>query len=128
MPRSLSAPTFVEPMAAKVVEELPEGEQWLYEVKWDGYRALLMKDGDRVSIRSRNNKELTNDYPTIRAGAQRMNAKSAVVDGEIVAVDAEGRPSFQALQHRRAQPGHAIAFYAFDVLHLDGSDVTSQPL
>ncbi len=91
-------------------------------------RALLMKDGDRVSIRSRNNKELTNDYPTILAGAKRMNAKSAVVDGEIVAVDSAGCPSFQVLQHRRAQPGHAIAFYAFDVLHMNGSDLTSEPL
>jgi bifunctional non-homologous end joining protein LigD len=57
-----------------------------------------------------------------------MKATSAVVGGEIVAVDAQGRPSFQALQHRRAQPGHAIAFYAFDVLHVDGSNLTSHSL
>jgi bifunctional non-homologous end joining protein LigD len=50
-------------MAASLVEQLPEGEQWLYEVKWDGYRALLLKDGARVQIRSRNNKDLSGDYP-----------------------------------------------------------------
>jgi bifunctional non-homologous end joining protein LigD len=121
-------PAFVEPMAARLVEQLPQGDQWLYEVKWDGYRALLLKDGSRVQIRSRNNKDLTGDYPSVAAGAARMNAKTAVIDGEVVAVDANGRPSFQALQHRRAQTGHAIAFYAFDLLHVDGEDLRSSPL
>jgi bifunctional non-homologous end joining protein LigD len=128
MRRSLSSSAFVEPMAAKLVDRLPEGDLWLYEVKWDGYRALLLKDDSRVQIRSRNNKDLTDDYPTLSAGAARLNAKRAIVDGEVVAVDANGRPSFQALQHRRAQPGHAIAFYAFDLLHLDGEDLLSLPL
>jgi bifunctional non-homologous end joining protein LigD len=117
-------PAFVEPMAAKVVQELPEGDQWLYEVKWDGYRALLLKHGARVEIRSRNNKDLTSTYPTVAAGAARLRAESTVVDGEIVAIDASGRPSFQALQHRQAKSGHTIGFYAFDVLHLEGEDLT----
>jgi bifunctional non-homologous end joining protein LigD len=117
-------PAFVEPMAAKVVQELPEGDQWLYEVKWDGYRALLLKHGARVEIRSRNNKDLTSAYPTVAAGAARLRAESTVVDGEIVAIDASGRPSFQALQHRTAKSGHTIGFYAFDVLHLEGEDLT----
>jgi bifunctional non-homologous end joining protein LigD len=60
--------------------------------------------------------------------AARVKADTAVIDGEIVAVDATGRPSFQALQHRRAQPGHAIAFYAFDLLHLNGEDLTRHRL
>jgi bifunctional non-homologous end joining protein LigD len=111
-------------MAARLVDTLPEGDQWLYEVKWDGYRALLVKDDTRVGIRSRNNKDLTADYPTIVSGAARLHADVAIVDGEIVAVDATGRPSFQALQHRRAQAGHSIGFYAFDLLHLDGQDLT----
>ena len=121
-------PAFVEPMAAKIVQELPEGDQWLYEVKWDGYRALLMKHGARVQIRSRNNKDLTSTYPTVAAGAARLKADSTIVDGEIVALDASGRPSFQALQHRTAKSGHTIGFYAFDVLHLDGKDLTPLPL
>jgi bifunctional non-homologous end joining protein LigD len=115
-------------MAAKVVPALPEGEQWIYEVKWDGYRALILKDGGRIEIRSRNNNDLTSTYPSVAAGASRLKAESAVVDGEIVAVDDKGRPSFQALQHRSAQPGHAIAFYAFDLLQLNGQNLTTMTL
>src|SRR5688572_21765182 len=115
-------------MTATVVAQLPEGKDWLYEVKLDGYRALIVKDGGRVRIISRNEKDLTAAYPPVAAAAKRLTADSAVVDGEIVAVDAQGRPSFQALQHRGAHPGHAIVFYAFDLLHLDGRDLTGLPL
>jgi bifunctional non-homologous end joining protein LigD len=115
-------------MAAKVVNSLPEGDQWMYEVKWDGYRALIVKNGERVQIRSRNDKDLTATYPTVVSGAMRLKAESAVIDGEIVAVDAHGRPSFQALQHRKALSDHAIAFYAFDLLHLNGDDLQKLPL
>lgn len=68
MPRSLGdgqSPRFIQPMAARVVDELPEGNEWMYEVKFDGYRALLLKTGERVQIRSRNDKDLTSTYPTI---------------------------------------------------------------
>lgn len=115
-------------MAARVVDRLPEGPEWLYEVKLDGYRALILKNGERVHIRSRNDKDLTAAYPSIAAAARRLNAERATIDGEIVAVDAGGRPSFQALQHRSAHPHHAIAFYAFDIIHLDGIDLLSTPL
>ena len=115
-------------MAAAVVDTLPEGDEWLYEVKFDGYRALLIKRGDRVEIRSRNEKDLTKAYPSVAAAARRLHADTAVVDGEIVAVDAAGHPSFQALQHRSAHPDHAIVFYAFDLLHLRGEDMTGVPL
>jgi DNA ligase D-like protein (predicted ligase) len=125
VPRSLS-PSFVHPMTAKVVQALPEGPEWLYEVKLDGYRALLLKDDGHVQIRSRNEKALT--YPEVEAAAARLKADSVVLDGEIVALDEQGRPSFQALQHRKAHPRHAIVYYAFDVLHLNGQDLTRLPL
>jgi len=115
-------------MVATVVPALPEGDRWLYEVKLDGYRALIVKDGEKVRLLSRNEKDLTAAYPSVAAAGRRLHAGSAVVDGEIVAVDEHGRPSFQALQHRAAHPGHAIVFYAFDVLHLDGRDLTGLPL
>jgi bifunctional non-homologous end joining protein LigD len=115
-------------MAARVVDALPDGPDWMYEVKFDGYRALLIKNGERVSIRSRNDKDLTAAYPAVAAATRRLRAQSAVVDGELVAVDAAGHPSFQALQHRAAHPRHAIAFYAFDLLHLDGEDLRARPL
>lgn len=115
-------------MAAHRTSELPEGPAWLYELKLDGYRALVIKDGDAVEIRSRNNKSLTAMYPAIAVAARRLKADSLVIDGEVVAVDREGRPSFQALQHRAEHPGHAIAYYAFDLLHLNGVDLTGSSL
>jgi DNA ligase D-like protein (predicted ligase) len=115
-------------MAARVVDALPAGDTWMYEVKFDGYRALLLKNGDRVEIRSRNDKDLTRTYPSVAAAGRRLHAGRATIDGEIVAVDATGRPSFQALQHRSAHPAHTIVFFAFDLLHLDGTDLTGAPL
>jgi len=115
-------------MAAQIVDSLPDGEEWLYEVKFDGYRALIIKNGDRVEIRSRNDKDLTAAYPGLVAAARKLHAQQATVDGEVVAVDSNGRPSFQALQHRTAHTGYVIAFYAFDLLHLDGRDLTGEPL
>jgi DNA ligase D-like protein (predicted ligase) len=119
---------FVPPMAAELVDRLPEGDDWMYELKLDGYRALVIKNGDEVQVRSRNDKDLTRSYPGIHRAGTRLRAASAVVDGEVVAIDATGRPAFQALQHRSAHPGHAIVFYAFDLLHLDGQTLEMQPL
>ena len=73
---------FVPPMAAQTISELPEGPEWVYEVKFDGYRALLMKAGDRIEIRSRNNKDLTRAYPAIVQAAKRLTAESLTLDGE----------------------------------------------
>jgi bifunctional non-homologous end joining protein LigD len=115
-------------MAAQLVETLPEGDDWLYEVKFDGYRALIVKNGDRIEIRSRNDKDLTAAYPGLVAAARKLRARQATVDGEVVAVDGNGRPSFQALQHRGAHAGYVIVFYAFDLLHLDGRDLTGETL
>jgi ATP-dependent DNA ligase len=73
-------------MAALAVKKLPEGDEWLYELKWDGYRALLIKDGDDVQIRSRNDKDLTAMYPGIVTAGRRQKIKQIVLDGEIVAL------------------------------------------
>jgi bifunctional non-homologous end joining protein LigD len=111
-------------MIAKLVDRLPEGNEWLYEVKLDGYRALAVKHGDKVRLLSRRNKDLSRDYESIVEALTRIKAHTAVLDGEIVAHDGAGRPSFQALQHGR--PRH-VAFYAFDVLNIDGKDLTGVP-
>jgi bifunctional non-homologous end joining protein LigD len=115
-------------MAAQVVKKLPEGAEWLYELKFDGYRALLLKDGKRVEIRSRNDKNMTRLYPAVAAAGLRLKSAQVTLDGEIVAIDEHGRPSFQALQHRGSHPKHEIVFYAFDVLHLDGRELLQEPL
>src|SRR5687767_10479500 len=121
-------PGFITPMAAQVVKKLPEGDDWIYELKFDGYRALIIKDKQQVELRSRKNKDLTGMYPGIAAAGLRLKADQAVIDGEIVALDAHGSPSFHALQHRGSHPGHRIVFYAFDLLHLDGKDLTGERL
>lgn len=115
-------------MAAQPVKALPEGSEWLYELKLDGYRALLLKQGKEIRILSRNEKDLTPMYPGIAAAGLHLNAEQAVVDGEIVALAEDGRPSFQALQHRGSHPRHLIVFYAFDLLHLNGRDLMQEPL
>jgi DNA ligase D-like protein (predicted ligase) len=115
-------------MTATLVQSLPEGDDWLYEVKLDGYRALVIKDDDRVRVISRNEKDLTANYPGIVAAAAKMSASSAILDGEVVALDPSGRPSFQALQHRAAHSSHSIAYYAFDLLFLEGRELTREPL
>jgi bifunctional non-homologous end joining protein LigD len=115
-------------MAAQAVKALPEGAEWLYEPKLDGYRALLLKDGARIRILSRNEKDLTPMYPGIAAAGLRLNADQAVVDGEIVALAEDGRPSFQALQHRGSHPKHRIVFYVFDLLSADRRNLMAEPL
>jgi bifunctional non-homologous end joining protein LigD len=117
----------LRPMLARSADELPVGREWTYEVKWDGYRALAVKDGARVQLLSRNQKDLTRDYPTVVAAVKALPAGRSVLDGEIVAVDDEGRPSFQALQHR-ATTDLAVVYYAFDVLQVDKETIIRAPL
>ena len=90
--RLRATPTFVTPMAAQVVKELPEGDDWIYELKFDGYRALVIKDEQQVELRSRKNKDLTGMYPGLAAAGSRLDADQAVMDGEIVALDGQGSP------------------------------------
>jgi bifunctional non-homologous end joining protein LigD len=115
-------------MAARVVEKLPEGPEWLYELKFDGYRALLIKDEEMVRLRSRKDKDLTALYPRIAEAGERLDADLLVLDGEIVALAEGGRPSFQALQHRSSHASHTIVYYVFDVLHLEGRNLTGESL
>jgi bifunctional non-homologous end joining protein LigD len=122
------APAFVTPMAALAVKALPEGAAWLYEPKLDGYRALLIKDETQIRLLSRNEKDLTPMYPGVAAAGLRLNAGQVMLDGEIVALAEDGRPSFQALQHRASHAKHLIVFYAFDVLYLNGRDLMGEPL
>jgi hypothetical protein len=96
--KSQSSPAFVTPMAAVAVKQLPEGEEWFYEVKFDGYRAVVIKDGTWVELQSRNHKNPTAMYPTVTSAASKLCANQVVIDGEIVALDETGRPAFQALQ------------------------------
>jgi len=114
-------------MMATPARALPVGAEWSYEVKWDGYRAEGINNGAAVSLASRNLKNITKQYSGVAAAVSRIAAKSALVDGEIVALDAEGRPSFQGLHHWSLE-GLTLAYYVFDLLHLNGRDLTRLPL
>jgi len=119
---------FIEPMKAKLVEKPPAGD-WLFELKWDGYRALGIREGDRAILLSRNNKDLTEKFGGIAEALQALKCREAIVDGEIVALDKEGRSSFQLLQDYQLNAERpALAYYVFDLLSLDGKDLTRLPL
>jgi bifunctional non-homologous end joining protein LigD len=121
-------PDVPEPMLARLADRLPIGPAWSYEVKWDGYRCLALKVGDAVTLRSRNVHNLTAAYPAVATAIRTVRAQRAILDGEIVALDGEGRPSFQALQHRTARTGHVLVFYASDILQHGGVSLTREPL
>lgn len=104
-------------------DKLPEGDGWLYEVKFNGYRALAIKTGERVQLRSRIDKGFTRRYPGVVAALARM-PDDTVIEGEVVALDASGKPVLSLLQNG----GTAVHFYAFDVPMLAGKDVTGEPL
>jgi bifunctional non-homologous end joining protein LigD len=125
MPRLPDVP---EPMLARLADRLPVGAAWSYEVKWDGYRCLALKAGDAVTLRSRNANNLTAAYPAVVDAIRTSRAQRAILDGEIVALDGDGRPSFQALQHRTASKGHQLVFYAFDILQHEGVSLLREPL
>src|SRR5215469_6884380 len=117
---------FIEPMLLLSTEKLPQGPDWLYEIKLDGYRALAIKTGGRVQLRSRNDNELSARYAPITAPLRRLPDES-VIDGEVVALDEEGRPSFHLLQNFGTSRAH-LAFFVFDVLILQGRDITGEAL
>jgi bifunctional non-homologous end joining protein LigD len=127
--RKMTEPAFVPPMLAKLVRTLPEGPEWEYELKLDGYRLEAIRHGEKVRLYSRRGNDYTKKFARIAANVSKIKATSFVVDGEAVAVDEQGKPSFQMLQNRSSLPeGWALAYYAFDLLHLDGKDLKTCPL
>lgn len=121
-----SMPKNIKPMLATLVDKPFDSKEWLFEIKWDGYRALAYVDGDEVTLISRNKKPFTDKYGTVKEALQNVGMR-AVLDGEIVAVDEKGLANFQLLQNWQNN-GAALQFFVFDVLWLDGKDVTHLPL
>ena len=117
---------FVELMQCLAVAKLPEGPDWEYEVKFDGYRALGIKSAGRVQLMSRNGKDFSQRFPSLTRALETL-ADETVIDGEIVAFDEVGRPSFNLLQNH-ASHEVSLIFYAFDLLILAGEDHMGEPL
>jgi len=130
-------PDVFPPMLAVPAELLPHGPEWLYEVKWDGVRALCFIHGNRVRLISRTGKAMDRQYPELAAIRQQVAADTAILDGEVVALDDSGKPSFALLQPRMMAGGssaaglaraHPVQLFVFDLLYLNGYDLRHVPL
>ncbi|MGQ2984999.1 DNA ligase D [Flavobacterium sp.] len=117
----------VKPMLATLVNEPFDDSNWSYEVKWDGYRALAYVNDGAVEITSRNNKPFTEKYYPIVSAMAKLGI-NAVLDGEILVVNKDGKANFGALQNWRSEADGDLVYYAFDLLWYDGKDVMALPL
>src|SRR5207237_6124946 len=122
-------PRFIEPMKPKLIDEPPRHGDWLYELKFDGIRAIALKDGDKVNLISRNENELRARFSEIADAIKQLPIKECVIDGEVVALDEEGRSSFQLLQALEMEGGKSpVRFYVFDLLQLNGKSLLRLPV
>jgi bifunctional non-homologous end joining protein LigD len=114
------------PMLATLEKTVPKGEDWTYEVKWDGYRAIAYVAGGEVALVSRNDNDLTARFPDVaKAIGKALRTPNAVLDGEVCALDEEGRATFSAMQ--QGKPGTRYLYVVFDVLEVDGEPVVDLP-
>ncbi|MEP6936567.1 MAG: non-homologous end-joining DNA ligase [Chthoniobacterales bacterium] len=130
LPRNLPSgkPRFVEPMKPKLLDAPPPGD-WIYELKFDGIRLLAIRDGDAVSLLSRNQNELRARFPEIVEAIGKLPANDCVIDGEVVALDEVGRSSFQLLQAREMEGRKSpVYYYVFDLLQAGGRSCLGAPL
>ena len=136
-PAAQEMPEFIAPMLAKLSTLPPEESNWAFEVKWDGERAIAHSQPGRIHLFTRNGNDVTAAYPELRALNRALSTHSAILDGEIVAFGDDGKPSFQALQPRMHLRGEAavrrlaeatpVTYLIFDLLWLDGHDLTDLP-
>ena len=117
---------FIEPMDCAPVPHLPDGSQWLFEIKLDGYRAIAIKTDGRVNLFSRRHKSFNHQYPHLVEALDEL-PEGTVVDGEVVALDESGRPNFNLLQNFRSEAQH-IHYFIFDLLVCQDRDLTRLPL
>jgi DNA ligase D-like protein (predicted ligase) len=126
VPESKTKAAFIEPMLLLRTERLPEGSKWAYELKLDGYRALAIKTDGKVHLRSRNNNDFNLRYPAVVRALAALPDET-VIDGEVVALDETGRPSFNTLQNYGSAKA-PVFYYVFDVLVHDGRNVMTEQL
>jgi bifunctional non-homologous end joining protein LigD len=136
-PAATEMPERVEPMQARLSTLPREESEWAFEIKWDGVRAIAYSQPGRIRLQSRNGNDVTPAYPELRALGRALGSRSAILDGEIIAFDEDGRPSFEALQPRMHQRGEAavrrlmqrtpVTYVVFDLLWLDGHSLMDLP-
>ena len=131
-------PTAIHPMLATPVERAFDDPAWLFEIKWDGYRAVSFIQDGSVRLVSRNQNDLTGEFPELHELSKAIKAENAVLDGEIVVLDDQGRASFSLMQQRTgirkggrrtgAQRDLQVVYYVFDLIYVDGYDLRRAPL
>ncbi len=127
--RKAAMPEFVSPQLATLVDKPPSGDEWFHELKFDGYRLLCVVNRSHIRFWTRNEKDWTTKFPALGKAVKALKLGSAILDGEVVALDASGRASFQKLQqalHKNA--GAGLVFHVFDLIYLEGFNLTRCPL
>lgn len=127
--KKASLPESIKPQLATLSEHAPEGDEWLSEVKFDGYRVLCRIDGGKVRLFTRNGNDWTSKWKPIADAAAKLTVEQAWLDGELVAIDETGAIRFQALQNlMRHNRSAQLVYYVFDLIFLDGEDYRTRPL
>jgi bifunctional non-homologous end joining protein LigD len=126
--RKAPMPEFVSPQLATLEDKPPAGDEWLHELKFDGYRMLCHLKPGGVRFWSRNKKDWTHKFPHLGKAIKEFPASVAILDGEVVAVDSKGRASFQKLQQAMKTGDAGFIFHVFDLIYLDGFNLTRMPL
>ena len=127
--RKVAMPDFIPPQLATLVDKPPVGDAWFHELKLDGYRLLCHLDHGNVRFWTRNRKDWTAKFPALGKAVKALRLKSAILDGEVVALNASGRARFQKLQQQINKNSAAgLMFHVFDLVYLDGFLLTRCPL
>lgn len=127
-PAAARPPAFRPVQLATLVDAVPAGDRWIHEMKYDGYRALVAVGGGEARAFTRSGLDWSDRFPSILSDARKLKVRSALIDGEAVVLDAEGRSNFQKLQGALKGAPMSIDYFAFDLLELDGEDLTTLPL
>lgn len=127
--KRVPAPDWVDPQLAMLSADVPEGEGWIHEIKFDGYRILAFARGGKVSLKTRNKLDWTEKFLPIADSVAELPARELILDGELCVMDAKGNSSFRALQEAlTAKSSAGMCYIAFDILYCDGWDLREVPL
>jgi bifunctional non-homologous end joining protein LigD len=128
-PEAAHPPTWIEPQLTRLADEAPEGADWLHEIKYDGYRMHARIDGDKIQLLTRTGLDWSHRYKRTIEALRSLKVKSAYLDGELCALNADGLPVFSRLQAAMDE-GHTdqLVFFAFDLLFLNGQSTAQLPL
>src|ERR1700720_2190097 len=124
-----SLPHWIKPQLTEIVDQAPDGTDWLHEIKFDGYRMPARRDRGAVRLLTRTGLDWTHKYAGIAAAVASLPARQAYLDGELCGIRPDGTTSFSLIQNASdTGNGEALAFFLFDLLHLDGETIGTRPL